>query len=49
MKTNLALAVTSFASQAIATSRPLTVHVVTHSHLDAGWLVDADTLFETVT
>ena len=27
---------------------PLTVHVVTHSHLDAGWVYDVDRCFETV-
>jgi len=35
----------AFATQFIS---PITVHVVTHSHLDAGWVYDVDRCYETV-
>ena len=42
----LALANTVFGESTI--NKPLTVHVVTHSHLDPGWLLDVDALYMTV-
>ena len=47
-KRAVALTCANVLSAAIATEKPLTVHVVTHSHLDPGWLLDVDSLYYTV-
>ena len=48
MKKVVSLASAIVLNVAIANEKPLTVHVVTHSHLDPGWLLDVDTLYLTV-
>ena len=48
MKKYFALALANAVLAESTTKKPLTVHVVTHSHLDPGWLLDVDALYMTV-
>ena len=48
MKKYFALALANTVFGELTINKPLTVHVVTHSHLDPGWLLDVDALYMTV-